>query len=70
MDGSHVGREEAWLEVDLKHLAQEDTVLVLDFTLALPLQHFLFVVHLHVRGLGRLLDVNYSFDGAQALDMK
>ena len=54
----------------MKHLAQENTVLVLDLTLALPLQHFLFVVHLHVRGLGRLLDVNYSFDGAQSLDMK
>ena len=61
---------ERWLQINLKHFAQEDPILILNFILTFSLLHFALVICLDVSRLGRLSHVYCWFDCAQTLHVK
>ena len=61
---------ERWLQINLKHFAKENPILILNFILTFSLLHFALVICLDVSRLGRFSHVHCWFDCAQTLHVK
>jgi hypothetical protein len=59
-----------WLQINLKHLTEKHTVLVLNFVLTFTFLHFALVICLNMSWLRRLSHVHSRSDSAQPLHMQ